>query len=72
MLFGSYKMLFRMTDGEVAEVKRTDYGSSAEYCDAIMEVYGLKLPSDAARERDDLSQLDFIYGLMTRQQPSRL
>jgi hypothetical protein len=66
-------MLFRMPDGEIAEVTRRDYSTKEEYCSAIMEAYGVRLPPQSvATSCDDESQLDMVYDLMMKFQPSRL
>ena len=63
-------MLFRMLDGELADVSRRDYETRAEYCDALMEVYGVKQQVFQPRENDN--QVEVIYGLLMNHQHSRL
>lgn len=63
-------MIFRMTDGEIAEVCRDDFNVRDDYYDAIMEVYGVRPQTNYVC--DNTNQLDYILGLISRHQTSRL
>lgn len=63
-------MIFRMPDGDIAEVSRIDYNSDESYYTSLMEVYGVK--KQCVGIHNDVNQVDLIYGLILRQRPSRL
>lgn len=64
-------MLFRMPDGEIAEVRRESYSTEEEYTMALFDVYGVRYPAQSTGHCDS-DQTEFIYGLMMRCGQSRL
>ena len=64
-------MLFRMSDGEIAEVCRKDYVTEQEYLAAIQDVYNIR-QQPIKPCMDDKNQTDFIYKLIMGFAPSRL
>jgi hypothetical protein len=65
------KMLFRMSDGEIAEVNKQDYATEQEYVLALHDVYEVRqqVQTQCAEGTD---QTEFIYNLMMGFAPSRL
>ncbi len=65
------KMLFRMSDGEIAEVNKQDYATEQDYIAALHDVYEVRQqPQTRCAEGTD--QTEFIYSLMMGFAPSRL
>lgn len=64
-------MLFRMSDGDIAEVNRRDYDTEQEYLTALHDVYQVR-QQPQTRCTDDTDQTEFIYKLMMSFAPSRL
>ena len=64
-------MLFRTSDGEIAEVNKKDYDTDQDYLAALHDVYQVRQQSKPHCV-DVTDQTEFIYNLMMSFAPSRL
>jgi hypothetical protein len=64
-------MLFRTSDGEIAEVNKKDYDTDQDYLAALHDVYQVR-QQPKTQCSGDTDQTEFIYNLMMGFAPSRL
>lgn len=65
------KMLFRMSDGDIAEVNRRDYDTEQDYLAALHDVYQVR-QQPKTQCADGTDQTEHIFKLMMGFAPSRL